>query len=54
MKALKCPGCWHIVAKHTPRGCRALRMVSSGNYQARKVLCGCKLKQVQARRDAVR
>ena len=54
MRELKCPECWHIVKKHTAKGCRALRIVSSGNYQGRQVLCGCKLKQVQATKGAKR
>lgn len=54
MKELKCIECYHIVKKHTTRGCRALRMVSAGNYQGRKVLCGCKLKQAQVKKDGKR
>lgn len=52
MKALKCVGCWHMVTRHGPKGCRALRIVSSGDYGSRNVLCGCKLKAGQAKKGA--
>lgn len=52
MREPKCPSCWHMVANHGPKGCRAMRMRSSGNFQAKKVLCGCKLKHAQATKGA--